>query len=183
VSRFDREARIVEAISRMAVARGGAMDAGILEVYLDELGLVELEPFVTFCGWMGRQARGATEPAIPAVGNLLVQFDIWQRGEAAPNDGWRLPPGPGERTYRCAYCLDIGFVWLKCPERPCARVTPHYRHVYVLRCTCWLTAHAGGLRLSKQAALTKGHRIPQDVWLLEDFEAGRYNLASQRFPW
>lgn len=167
---------VLEALSRLAIARGVVADDVQLDVYADALADVSADAVQAACVELSRQSRKDYETAMPSVGVIRDTVTSVQRRAIAARSDWLLPPAPGERTYACDWCLDDpnGFVLLWCPELPCGawHGREHRPHEFAARCPCWLRRHADAIRFTVQ---DDTHRpASPEVAMLDALQRGDY---------
>jgi hypothetical protein len=153
------ELSVGQAVTRLAVARGGLIDDTTSEVYLDLLGDLDPAAVCHACAELATEPRGAYEPVLPAVAVIRARAETMSRRAAAEAQARRVLPLPktdaeGPR-YFCLDCRDEPSAWRVCwcpgkgalrtmdrPERSegsiveCARAGVHAPHAYVERCQC-----------------------------------------------
>ena len=151
---------IAEALTRLAVGRGGSLDDITVEVYLSDLQRFDPALVARACERWRTVPRKEFETTLPAVGQLIATIERLAREDAEDAQMRALPPptrddedGP---RYACRDCLDHDWgpaMW--CPgsgasrasvkhERHakletvmCGRPKPHGCHTFVGRCHCW----------------------------------------------
>lgn len=154
------ELGIGEALTRLAVARGGLLDDTTSEVYLDCLG--DLDPMAVglACEDLALEPRREFDPVLPPVGEIRIRAEAIARREQAEAAARKLLPMPrpdeSAPRYVCPVCRDEASGWrlFWCPgrgglrtfDRPerdaelpmseCGRSATHVPHTYADRCAC-----------------------------------------------
>ena len=165
-----------EALAKLALARGAALEREAAQVYLEDLADLPPGLVVDACQALRREAKAEYEPAMPTVGTIRARVETVKRERE--NRVRALPPAPNERTYRCQDCEDepSGWRYWQCPGRDvegpqrvsekavknCGKFAAHPPHAYVTRCVCWLRRNAERLEYSRQQAIQKGTPIPRE---------------------
>lgn len=86
-----------------------------------------------------------------------------------------------EPTYRCYQCQDDpnGFVWLRCPATPCRRGACERRHLFVVRCPCWLRRNEVALEARAAKLLERqAKRMPDAIESLWELKKGTSRYAQ-----
>lgn len=142
------ELGIGEALTRLAVARGGTLDDITAEVYLDRLQRFDAALVRRACAHWSDIARSEFEPTLPAVGQIIGTIEALVRSDADAASLARLLPKPksedDEPRYFCRDCRDEPGAWrvFWCPGGGQYRATePHERHADLPRTTCSMKTH------------------------------------------
>lgn len=153
---------IVEALSRLAIARAKQVDEVELEVYADALG--DLDPALVqqACLELGRLPRREYDTPFPSVGTIRERADTIRSAAAQAAADARLLPAPkGDEDaprFFCLACFDEPAAWrvfwcrgsglaraeaaqkpdhlARVDVQPCGRGRTHGPHTYTNRCTC-----------------------------------------------
>ncbi len=89
---INRDMRIGEALTRLAVARGGRLDDITAEVYAEELESSELPHIEEACRRLRRAARREFETLLPDVGTILDMIATVAREQRQAEAKARLLP-------------------------------------------------------------------------------------------
>lgn len=146
---------IGEALTRLAAARGGTVDAVQSDVYLEDLADLSPEIVSRACELLRREPRAEFESALPDVGTIRQMCVLVADEDAREAKRQRLLPAPSDndpRTWRhCNACDDSGWEEFFCAgdasrptlkheqrlsARDCRRPSAHLPHTYVHRCDC-----------------------------------------------
>jgi hypothetical protein len=153
---FQIEAEIGEALTRLCVARGGAIDDTASEVYLDRLARFSPGLVRRACErWMDVPRR-EFETALPDVGKLIQTIEHIAEEDAAELRRAKYLPAPRDEDgprYVCLACHDgYWVISMWCPgrgtdakrharheglvTRDCGRRKHHQPHTWTEKCAC-----------------------------------------------
>lgn len=151
---------VVEALSRLAIARGGVLDEITLSVYLDTLDDQSPQLVARACATLAKTPREEFGPVVPAVGTIRELVGKIAREDSEREAAKRLLPAPkrdsDEPVFFCLNCHDEPNGWsiTWCPgvgdvrelsptDRalstricPCGQGQRHRAHTYAERCPC-----------------------------------------------
>lgn len=145
---------IGEALARLAVARGGRIDAMQSDVYLD--GLLDLPPDLVqrACLDIGKRPRVEFDSILPSVGEIRAEVETVRRTDVETDARRLLGSAPKNRgdepTFYCLDCHDEPNGWriYQCrgvgevakrgdgDYSPCGRTKTHTPHAFAELCAC-----------------------------------------------
>jgi hypothetical protein len=151
-------AEIGEALTRLAVARGGLLGETESDVYLDRLQRFDAALVSRACAEWSDIARGQYDSLLPSVGQLIATIERISLDDATRASAARLLPMPQDEVheprYACPTCQDGYWVTRWCPgngaaraeAKPagahwfptmqCGRRGAHALHTWAERCVC-----------------------------------------------
>jgi hypothetical protein len=150
---------MAEALSRLAIARGGLLDQFSADVYLERLERFDSRFVAAACAELSDEPRLEFETTLPEVGRIIERIKALALVEERAEKARKLLPLPksedDEPRYFCVDCRDETYNWRPfwCPGtgqsrnmvRPehvmaslvdCGRLKEHRPHDYVAKCQC-----------------------------------------------
>lgn len=177
---LETDTLILEALTKLAIARGAVPDGEQNDVYLDSLAPYDAGLIQRVCLAWRTKARQDYEPALPPVGTIVVAVEDLARKDAADASQRLLGPLPGksydEPTFYCPVCLDGFWETGWCPGRGhlavdvglkserylgqtterCAKDNPHGPHGWARKCHCVESNPVIRQQRDRQAAFLAG---------------------------
>lgn len=129
---LESDTLILEALTKLAIARGAVPDGEQNDVYLDSLAPYDPDLIRRVCFALRTKARQEYEPALPSVGVLIGLVEELARSDAQQASQKLLGAMPrrhqDEPTFYCVVCFDTGFEDGWCPGRGPQRMDISQRH-------------------------------------------------------
>lgn len=154
---------VLEAVTRLAIARGVQADDVQLDVYADTLRDLDPDAVRRACLDLAKLSRSQYDTALPSCGTIRERAEQIARADELERAQSRLLPAPSddptEPRFFCLDCRDESSAWriVWCPGagetrdalpsarayavrvQSCGKDKPHHPHTFAERCPCWET--------------------------------------------